>query len=83
MTNFVHLSSDLAESTNLESSAKCDPQPPHGETQSAGRKNKLFIKISLATSCVGGQRESEDNEIGSDVNKEVLIGGDTDNNRWT
>lgn len=32
---------------------------------------------------MGGLAEREDNEIGSDVNREVLIGGDTDNNRWT
>ena len=35
LTNFVHLKSDLAESTNLESSAKCDSQPPTGERQLA------------------------------------------------
>ena len=61
------MSPDLAESTNLESSAKCDSQPPTGET---------------ANSYEGGLAEREDNEIGGDVNKEVLIGGDTENNRW-
>ena len=49
----------------------------------AGRTilTKLFLAQTLATSYEGGLAGSEDNEVASDVNKEVLIGGDTENNR--
>ena len=41
------------------------------------------IYIFLVATSKAGLTEKEDNKIGGDVNKEVLIGGDTENNRWT
>ena len=73
----------MARSTNLDSSANCDSQPAGGKTEGeSGGENFNFLFLSSATGVEGGLAESEDNEISSDVNKEVLIGGDTDNNRW-
>ena len=47
-------------------------------------KYQIFsIYIFLVATSKGGLTEKEDNKIGGDVNKEVLIGGDTENNRWT